>query len=209
MLSVVIRSTLTQTTHLLSKLSFCSKHETLRSTPAALIICFSCVLASLATAGGSGPETILQSLYRAHEASKGPFSQTKDRGLVERYFTGETAALIWKDAVAADGEVGALDFDPLYASQDPQVTNFKIGEVQWGGIVKHAGDQPEDGLAVVEVTYKDSGKPRSIGFRFQQNSQKAWKISDINYSDGRTLVGILRGDGAGPNGGNASKPTSD
>ncbi len=58
----------------------------------------------------------------------------------------------------------------------------------------------------VEVTFKDSGKPRSIGYRFQQDSKKAWKISDINYSDGQTIVGILRGDGLGPNGGNVSKP---
>ena len=141
---------------------------------------------------GPEPDAILKSLYKAHAAQKGPFADRKNRRLVSQYFTQELTALLVKDATASDGEIGAYEFDPLYESQDPQVTDFKVGEVHWGGIVKHKGDEPEDGLAVVEVTFKDSGKTRSIPFRFQQDATKAWKIADISYSDGSTLAGILR-----------------
>ena len=158
---------------------------------------------------GPDPDAILKSLYKAHDAEKGPFFDKENRIVLEQYFTKELASLIKKDAVAAQGEVGAIEFDPLYESQDPRIKKFKVGEVHWGGILKHEGDDPEDGLAVVEVTFENSGSPQSIVFRFQQNLQKAWKISDINYSDGRSIVGILRGDGLGPNGGNASEPDSE
>ena len=155
---------------------------------------------------GPDPDLILKNLYKAHDAQKGPFFDEENRTVLEQYFTKELAGLILKDAVAAKGEVGALDFDPLYESQDPQITNFKVGEVKWGGILKHKGNEPEEGLAVVEVTFKDSGEARRIGFRFQQNAQKAWKIADINYSDGRSIVGILRGDAPNDGKGIDAKP---
>ena len=172
------------------------------------LLCLATILVFAATAFGAKPEStgpdpdvILKSLYKEHEAQKGPFADTKNRAVLARYFTDELVGLIIKDAVASDGEVGAIEFDPLYESQDPVITNFKVGKVNWGGILKRDGDEPEDGLAVVEVTFKDSGKSRSIGFRFHQDAKKAWKIADINYSDGSTMVGLLRGDGAGPESG--------
>lgn len=117
----------------------------------------------------------------------------KKRALIDQYFGKETAALIWKDAITANGEAGALDFDPLYDSQDPQITGFKVGETHFGGIVKHKGDEPEEGLAVLEVTFKDSGKSVRIGFQLNQDMSKVWKITDIHYPDGRSLSAILRG----------------
>jgi hypothetical protein len=148
------------------------------------------------------PDAILNELYKAHDAEKGPFFH-ETRAALEKYFTKELARLYQKDTATAKGEVGALEFDALYESQDPQITNFKIGEVRWGGMVKHEGDASNEGLAAVEVTFKDSGEARRLGFRFAQNAQKAWKISDIDYSDGSSLLGILRGDGAGSNSGKA------
>ena len=180
-------------------------HVNIRPVVATLLL-FATALISFAAKPasiGPDPDAILKDLYKAHDAQKGPFFDKENRTVLEEYFTSELAGLIVKDAVAAQGEVGALEFDPLYESQDPQITNFKVGEVKWGGIPKHKGDEAEEGLAVVEVTFKDSGKARRIGFRFAQNAQKAWKIADINYSDGRSIVGILRSDVADPNGRNA------
>lgn len=147
---------------------------------------------------GPDPDAILRNLYKAHDAQQGPFFNKENRKVLSQYFTRELTALIMKDAKQAGGEVGALEFDPLYESQDPQITNFKVGKVSWGGIVKREDDEPEEGLAVVDVTFKDSGKPQRIGFRFHQTAKKTWKIADINYTDGRTIVGILKGDGSGP-----------
>ena len=141
---------------------------------------------------GPDPDAILRNLYKAHNAQKGPFEDKENLKVLRQYFTKELAALIRKDAIESQGEVGAYGFDPLYESQDPEIKNFKIGEVHWGGIVKHEGDEPEDGLAVVIVTFTDHGKRRSIPFTFQQQADKSWKIADINYSDGSSLADLIR-----------------
>lgn len=125
------------------------------------------------------PNVIVKNLYAAQKAGKSPFSQTKNRVLVDKYFTKDLADLIWKDAVAAKGEVGAIDFDPLYGSQDPQIKQFVIAETGWGGDSKFGGDDQ----AVVQVTFKDSGKERMVSYQFKQGKNKSWKIYDIHYRD--------------------------
>lgn len=52
--------------------------------------------------------------------------------------------------------------------------------------------EPERGLATVVVPFKDAGKSRVIHFHFQQQTEKTWRISDIEYPDGPSLVGILK-----------------
>ena len=97
-----------------------------------------------------------------------------------------------KDATATDGEVGAYEFDPLYASQDPQVKNFKIGPVQWGGIGKRVDDPGHDSFARVAVTFKDNGEARELRFESERQPDKTWRISEIHYPDGTSLLQILR-----------------
>lgn len=125
------------------------------------------------------PDAIVKSLYTAQKAEKGPFFQTEDKARVDKYFTKSFANLLWKDAVESKGEVGRIDFDPLYGSQDPQITDFVIGETGWGGDKKFGPDTE----AVVQVTFKDSGKEKMISYRFLQGKNKEWKIDDIRYPD--------------------------
>jgi hypothetical protein len=47
----------------------------------------------------------------------------------------------------------------------------------WGGDSKFG---PED-EAVVQVTFKDSGKERMVSYQFKQGKDKKWKIYDIHY----------------------------
>ena len=141
---------------------------------------------------GPDPDVIIKNLYKAHAAQKGPFADKENLKALQQYFTKELATLIRKDAIESKGEVGAYGFDPLYESQDPQIKNFKVGEVQWGGILKREDDEPEEGLAIVVVTFTDNGKRRSIPFRFDQQPDKSWRIADINYSDGSSLAGLIR-----------------
>ncbi len=75
------------------------------------------------------------------------------------------------------GEAGALDFDPLYGSQDPQISNFLIMETGWGGDKKF-GPANE---AVVQTTFKDSGQQRMVSYQFHQGADKKWKIYDVHY----------------------------
>lgn len=119
------------------------------------------------------PEIIVRNLYAAQKAKRGPFFQTKNRALVDKYFTKKLADLIWKDAVTSNGEVGALDGDPLYNAQDLQITQFVIGKPEYG--------EGNLALADVPVTFKNMGKAETILFRLEQGSGKVWKISNIFY----------------------------
>ena len=76
----------------------------------------------------TAPDVLVADLYKQHDADKSPFFQTKNRALVDKYFTKSTADLIWKDAVKSKGGVGALEADPLYDAQDSEIKNFKVGQ---------------------------------------------------------------------------------
>lgn len=154
---------------------------------AALILAFSSMGYAQSKTKEVAPHIIVKNLYAAQKAGSGPFFQTKNRAVVDKYFTKNLADLIWKDAITANGEVGAIDFDPLYGSQDPQITDFTIMETGWGGDSKFG---PED-EAVVQVTFKDSGKERMVSFQFKQGRDKNWKIYDIHYRGDGEEVKLL------------------
>jgi hypothetical protein len=132
----------------------------------------------------AAPNTIVKNLYAAEKAGTGPFFQTKSRARVDKYFTKELADLIWKDAVASQGEVGALDGDPLYNAQDMEITNFKIGKPEYG--------EGNLNVADVAVSFKNFGQEKTVLFRLERGKNKTWKISNILYpSDGGSLKEIL------------------
>jgi hypothetical protein len=142
-----------------------------------LFLAFSSIGFAQSKAKEITPAAIVKNLYAAQKAGSSPFFQTKNRAVVDRYFRKDLADLIWKDAVAANGEVGAIDFDPLYGSQDPQITDFTIMDTGWGGDSKFG--PPDE--AVVQVTFKDSGKERMVSYQFKQGKDKKWKIYDVHY----------------------------
>src|SRR5688572_14184700 len=87
------------------------------------------------TAAGAGGESqaaaaeaVVADLYKQHDAKKSPFYQTKNRALVDKYFTKQLADMIWKGAVESAGEIGALGADPLYDAQDTEIKNFAVGK---------------------------------------------------------------------------------
>jgi hypothetical protein len=135
-------------------------------------------------AGGPDPDVVVKKLYAAQKAGDGPFFQTENRAAVDRFFTKEFANLIWNDAVKASGEVGAIDFDPLFGSQDPQITDFEIMETGWGGDDKFGAEDK----AAVQVTFKNAGEKQMISFQFRQGKNKQWKIDDIRYPNHDNLL---------------------
>lgn len=145
----------------------------------ALLLAFSSIGFAQSKTKAITPDVIIKNLYAAQKAGSSPFFQTKNRAIVDKYFRKDLADLIWKDAVTANGEVGAIDFDPLYGSQDPQITDFIIMETGWGGDSKFGPDDE----AVVQVTFKDSGKERMVSYQFKQGKDKKWKIYDVHYRD--------------------------
>ena len=129
----------------------------------------------------SSPEGLVSDLYKLDEKKQGPFSQTKDRGLVTKYFSERLAQLIWKDAVNSKGEVGAIDFDPLYDAQDFDIKKFSIRKAK-----------SEKDSAEVIASFENMGHKTEITFSLVL-TKTGWQISDIKYADGRHLVGLLGG----------------
>jgi len=124
-------------------------------------------------------EALIADLYKQHDAKKSPFFQTKNRALVDKYFTKSTADLIWKDATSSQGEVGALDGDPLYAAQDMEIKNFAIGKAD----VK--GDN-----ATVPVTFTNYGQKVTVTFKLKLVA--GWKIDDIIWPEGTSMVKVIK-----------------
>jgi len=126
------------------------------------------------------PRAVVLNLYNQHKRQS-PFFQTRNRALLERYFTKELADLIWQDARSSRGEVGALGGDPLFNAQDMKIRRFSVGE----GTVGAAG-------AEVAVSFTNFAEPHQVHFRLVPVGP-SWRIADIGYDDGTTLAGILKG----------------
>ena len=124
----------------------------------------------------SSPEALVSDLYKQKSS---PFFQTKDHGLVSKYFSERLAQLIWKDAVSSKGEVGALDFDPRYDAQDTDIKKFSLRNSKSGK------DEAE-----VIASFENMGRKTEITYSLVLRKM-GWKISNIKYTDGRNLVGLL------------------
>lgn len=143
----------------------------------------------------TAPDALVADLYKQHDADKSPFFQDKNRALVDKYFTKATADLIWKDSTTVKEEPGALNGDPLYDAQDMEIKNFKIGQAA----VKNKS-------AAVPVTFENFGEKKKITFSLVQENG-TWKIEDIRYQGGYTLVGMFKEDAA-KNSGNKKETSS-
>ena len=151
-----------------------ARHITILSL---LIICAAPALfAQTRTPVPQTPDALVADLYRAHKQKRGPFFQTSSRALVDKYFAKSLGDLIWKDARTSKGEVGVIDGDPLYDAQDFEIKNFAIGK----GVVDGTG-------AKVTVTFVNIGEKKTIVFLLTKVTA-GWRINDIDYGGGRTLV---------------------
>jgi hypothetical protein len=132
------------------------------------------------TSKAATPDQLVKNLYAAQKIEKtNPFVQIKSRALVDKYFTKDFADLVWKTNTSDT----AWNVDPLYNSQDPQITGFVVGKPKEDG-------GPDN--VHLKVTFKDNGKAESVGFDLRREANKTWKINNIDYSDGEDLASILR-----------------
>lgn len=152
-------------------------------TPTPFLLCILLALfngwSSAQEAAKAAPEDLVKELYKAGQ-EKSPFFQNKNRKLLDHYFAKELADLIWKDAQTPEGEVGALDFDPLYNAQDTEITKLVISKAK-----------TKDGKTTVPVTFMNFDEKHSITFDLVQKDV-VWKISDIDYGKGMTLLKQLK-----------------
>ena len=134
---------------------------------------------------GDPPEKLVAELYKQHDTKKGPFFQ-KDRARIDRYFTKQLGDLVLRDATNPVDEIGAIGADPLYDAQDVEIKNFAVGKGTIDGT-----------KATVNVTFTNFGEKKTIVFSLVETAG-AWRISDIKYTHGGTLLAMLReayGDG--------------
>jgi hypothetical protein len=128
----------------------------------------------------SFPETVVKELYRVHHNGYGHVFEKQGRKLQQKFFDQKLAALIWKDLTETpEGEVGNLDFDPLYSAQETQIKNFRVG-----------ASAVKDDTATVPVTFMNFDQKVKIEFRLV-NTKQGWKVSNILYGGGSDLVKML------------------
>ena len=125
-------------------------------------------------------DSVIRELYRVHNHGKGGVFEAKGKKYIFKFFDQELADLIWKDITETpEGEVGKLDFDPLYNAQDTGITNFLIGKP----VVE--GDK-----STVLVSFRNFGQLTRIKFEMH-NGTEGWRIENVIYGDKSDLVKIL------------------
>lgn len=97
-----------------------------------------------------------------------PLVQQEDP-VLRRYFDQELTSLLIKDRHCATkaGGICNLDFDPIFASQDPAAVDLSIRSM------------PND-IVAVEFTYPANGEKVKLEYRLTK-TQGAWRIGDIRY----------------------------
>jgi hypothetical protein len=126
------------------------------------------------------PDRVVRELYRVHNDGKGGVFEARGKKYIYKFFDQKLADLIWKNiSDTPAGEVGNLDFDPLYNAQDTQITNFLIGKPVMTG---------DD--ATVVVTFRNFGQRTSIKFAMI-NGKAGWQIKNISYGNDSDLIKLL------------------
>ena len=136
--------------------------------------------ADIISLAATSPEKIVTQLYTAHKGKADPLQYPSSKKLLGAYFEKSLLSLFLKDQAESRGEVGKLDFDPLYDAQDFDIKDFSVT------LVAKQNDSAE-----VAASFKNIGTTEKIVFLLS-NTAQGWRITDINYSDGRTLRGILK-----------------
>jgi len=138
------------------------------------------VWAETSLPAATSPTKVVTELYRAHNGNADPLQYPASKKLLGAYFEKGLLSLFLKDQSESKGEVGKLDFDPLYAAQDFDIKDFSVA------LVAEQKDSAE-----VAASFKNIGTSEKIVFLLSPTAQ-GWRITDIKYSDGSTLKGILK-----------------
>src|SRR5438045_7075921 len=73
----------------------------------------------------TGKELVAQ-LYKEHSGKSDPLQYPANKKLLPNYFYKPLLDLYLKDQEDSKGEVGKIDFDPLYDGQDFEILHFNL-----------------------------------------------------------------------------------
>ena len=143
------------------------------------------LVAGLASAqpGSSSLETgkeFVAQLYKEHSGKSDPLQYPASKKLLPNYFYKPLLDLYLKDQEDSKGEVGKIDFDPLYDAQDVEISNFNLVVLP-----------NKKGSGYLAARFKNMGVDQEIIFALEQ-TKMGWRIADIQYKDGRSLWKILK-----------------
>lgn len=128
----------------------------------------------------NSPDSVVRELYRLHNDGRGGVFEAKGKTYIYIFFDQKLADLIWKNiSETPEGEVGNLDFDPLYNAQDTKITNFQISTT----VV-------EGNESTVTVNFRNFGQRTRVKFKLHRSKER-WRISNVIYGDGSDLFKIL------------------
>jgi len=138
---------------------------------------FSIGVSHTAPARSSQQVAVVGKLYQAYAwelfaNSDSPFGKSlvdEGHATLRRYFDPVLASLIVRDRRCAErsGELCNLDFDPIFASQDPGAMDMSIRPAT-------------DSIVTVEFTYPGNGERIRLDYHFVR-SNGVWRIGDIQY----------------------------
>jgi len=137
-------------------------------------------LAASACAAGPTPseaKAFMAGLFAGYEKPEPP-DLLGERAV--SVFTPKLVALIHQDAAQAQGEAGALDYDPVCGCQDFAISNVVISVAQ-----------PTHGAAAAVVAFDNAGHHKTIRFDLAA-VQGHWRIADIHDDRVPSLVEFLR-----------------
>jgi hypothetical protein len=137
------------------------------------------IAAGIGAAEETMPDAVVRDLYKKHQTD-GDILDSKSRKLIDKYFDKTLGDYLWKDLTTHKDEVGVLDFDPFFNAQDLDIKNLKIAEP------KIEGER-----ATVLVTFQNFDRKENLTYSLKRQNAN-WKISDIKYTDGSTLVGYFK-----------------
>ncbi len=138
---------------------------------------------SSAFAQAATPEGLVKDLYRIraidYPGNSDRIFDGKNRNAIDKYFAKTLADYIWNDATSKTDEIGALEFDPFYEGQDAKITKLVVGSAKINGE-----------KATVIVKFLNFNEKKSLTYKLiKQNS--GWKISDIKFTDGGSLLQVF------------------
>lgn len=139
--------------------------------------------AALRPPKANSPDGIVFKLYRDY-AWEAVMAQGWDglleqpRKVLEQYFDEKLSSLILRDQACAEKEgMCRLDFDPIWASQDPSAGDLTVEKTKKADII------------AVKFRYPSTNKKILLKYRVTKTS-KGWRISDIIGEDW-SLLAIL------------------
>ena len=124
---------------------------------------------------------LVAQLYKEHSGKSDPLQYPASKKLLQNYFHKALLDLYLKDQEDSKGEVGKIDFDPLYDAQDLQIKDFSLVVLN---------NKKDSGY--VAARFKNMGVEQQVLFALQ-STKAGWRIADIQYKDGRSLLKILKG----------------